>query len=293
MTGRAFCQGFFFPNDNQIAHLATRVTAKWSDSPGATIRILLVLAGLLAIFRAPAQAACSGPSPEGIAVCSPLNASNVNPVHYRAASTTTCSTGILSMAILSARGTQLYSVAGSSLDTFLPLRPGSYTTTVQATDKCGGTQQTKVAVTVTGTAVITYQYNVQRTGANLSETVLTPANVHAATFGKISSCEVDSFIYGQPLFVPNINIGGETHNAVFVATENNSIYAFDADGKTCTPLWHSFIDLPVPCSTNSPVQGSFCNLVFNTPAVGITSTMFIDPTQGPHGVIYVEARTAP
>ena len=164
---------------------------------------------------------------------------------------------------------------------------------MQATDKCGGTQQTNVAVTVTGTAAITYQYNVQRTGANLYETVLTPANVTTATFGKIFSCSVDSFIYGQPLFMPNISIGGETHNAVFVATENNSIYAFDADGKTCSPLWHSFIDLPVPCSTNSPVQGSFCDLVFNTPAVGITSTMFIDPTQGSHGVIYVEARTAP
>jgi hypothetical protein len=290
---RAFCHGLFGPNSNQFINFVTGVTSKWSNSPGAMIRIVLLLLGLVAIFRAPAYAACTAPSPQGIAVCSPLKASNVNPVHYIAASTTTCGSGISGMAILSGSGKQLYSVAGSKLDTFLPLGPGSYTTTVQATDKCGGTQRTNVAVTVTGTAAITYQYNAQRTGANLFETVLTPAKVHPATFGKISSCSVDSFIYGQPLFMPKLNMAGDVHDVVFVATENNSIYAFDADGKTCTPLWHSFIDLPVPCSTNSPVTGANCNLVLLTPGAGITSTMFIDPTQGPHGVIYVEARTAP
>jgi hypothetical protein len=197
------------------------------------------------------------------------------------------------MSIVSSSGATLYSVGGSTLDTFLPLRPAAYNTTVQALDKCGGTQQTGIDITVTGTAVITYQYNVQRTGANTFETQLTPSNVNVSTFGKIFSCSVDSFIYGQPLFMPNLNIAGGVHNVVFVATENNSIYAFDADGKTCTPLWHSFIGLPVPCSANSPVPGNNCNLVLLTPGVGITSTMFIDPTQGPHGVIYVEARTAP
>jgi hypothetical protein len=293
MSSRAPWAGFFAPNLSRLIAQERTVTSKWDVFSTAMMRIVLVLAGLVAILQAPAHAACSEPSPEGIAVCSPLKASNVNPVHYIAASTTSCSTGISSMAVLSGSGTHLYSVAGSSLDTFLPLRPGSYTTTVQATDKCGGTQQTSVAVTVNGTAAITYQYNVQRTGANLFETVLTPANVKTATFGKIFSCTVDSFIYGQPLFMPTINIDGNIHNVVFVATENNSIYAFDADSRTCTPLWHSFIGLPVPCSTNSPVTGSNCDLVFNTPGVGITSTMFIDPTQGPQGVIYVEARTAP
>jgi len=103
---------------------------------------------------------------------------------------------------------------------------------------------------------------------------------------------VDSFIYGQPLFMPKLSIGGVTHNVVYVATEKNSVYAFDADGKTCTPLWHRVIGTPVPCSMNSPVAGSNCNLVFQTSTIGITSTMFIDPTQGMHGVIYVEVRTS-
>jgi len=258
-------------------------------------RPLLILGALLVLCHASAQgAACDPPSGGGIAICSPQSSSTVNPVHYvAAASSATCIGGISVMAIVSSSGSNLYSVGGSILDTFLPQRLGIYTTTIKATDKCGRVQQKTVSLTVTGTAVITYQYNVERTGANLYETALNPTNVNATTFGKIFACSVDSFVYGQPLFVPKLSIGGATHNVVFVATENNSIYAFDADGKTCTPLWHTFIDRPVPCSTNSPITGSNCDQVFNTPGVGITSTMFIDPTQGPQGVIYVESRTAP
>ena len=294
MSSLAFPE-VFSPNAHPFIYLVRTVTSKWSDLPGATIRSILVLAGLVAVFNAPVQAACAPPSGGGVAVCSPHNgSSDVNPVHYiAAASSATCTAGISTMAILSSSGSALYSVGGAALDTFLPQRPGAYTTIVKATDKCGGVQQTNVSITVTATAVITYQYNVQRTGANLYETVLNPTNVNVATFGKIFSCSVDSFIYGQPLFMPKLSIAGGTHNVVFVATENNSIYAFDADGKSCTPLWHTFLGRPVPCSTNSPVPGSNCDLVFATPGVGITSTMFIDPTQGPHGVIYVEARTAP
>ena len=256
-------------------------------------QVVIVLA-LILLCQVSAHAACPAPSGGGVAICSPKASQSVNPVHFiAAASSATCSAGISSMSIFSASGVKVYSVGGSTLDTFLPLHPGSYNAIVQAADKCGGTSQTTVAISVIATAVLTYQYNVGRTGANLYETILTPSNVNPTLFGKIFSCSVDSFIYGQPLFMPKMNIAGGTHNAVFVATENNSIYAFDGDGKSCTPLWHTFIDLPVPCTTNSPVTGSNCNLVLTTPGAGITSTMFIDPTQGPHGVIYVESRTAP
>jgi hypothetical protein len=289
MDSHASCEGLFAPIPNQFINPAATVTSKWNDFAKPTIRVVLVLAGLVAIFQAPAHAACSAPSTGGIAVCSPIKSSNVNPIHYiAAASTSTCNAGISTMSILSDVGNELYSVAGSTLDTFLPLEPS---TTVQATDKCGGTQQAKVATESTGTAMVTYQYSAQRTGANLFETVLTPTNVKSATFGKIFSCDVDSFVYGQPLFMPKLAIAGGTHDTVFVATENNSVYAFDASGKSCTPLWHAHLGTPVPCSTNSPFKGTYCNLVFNTPVVGITSTMLIDPTLGPHGVIYVEART--
>jgi len=104
---------------------------------------------------------------------------------------------------------------------------------------------------------------------------------------------VDSSVYGQPLYMPKMNIAGVLYIKVSATTEKDSVYAFDADGKSCTPLWPTVIGTPVPCTANSPVQGSNCNLGFTTPTLGITSTMFIDPTQGAHGVIYAEGRTAP
>lgn len=133
---------------------------------------------------------------------------------------------------------------------------------------------------VAGQAVVTYQYNNMRQGANTHETILTQTNVNVATFGKKFSYSIDGFMYGQPLYVPNLSIGGVPHNVVFVLTENNSIYAFDADGGG--QLWHQFIDTPVPCS---PING--CGVA---PALGITATPVIDLSLGR---IYVESRTAP
>jgi len=295
VSSRAFSKVFFAPNANRCPNLVATVTSKWNDFHGAIIRIVLVLVGVVAIFQAPAHAACPPPTVGGISVCSPANgSSDVNPVHYiAAASSPSCTAGISLMSIWLASGSQLYSVGGSKLDTFLPLRPGLYSTVVKATDKCGVTQQSSVSITVTGTAVVTYQYNVQRNGANLYETTLTPANVNQTLFGKIFACSVDSSVYGQPLFMPKQSIAGGTHNVVFVATENNSVYAFDADGKTCTPLWHTSIGTPAPCTSNLPTPGNSCSAILGTSTVGITSTMFIDPTQGTHGVIYAEGRTAP
>jgi hypothetical protein len=146
---------------------------------------------------------------------------------------------------------------------------------------------------VTGNAVVTYQYSVQRNGANVYETTLTPANVNQTLFGKLFACAVDSAVYGQPLFMPNRTIAGGAHNVIYVGTENDSVYAFDADGKTCTPLWHHSIGTAAPCTKDLPTVGNGCANILGTSTVGITSTMFIDPTQGTHGVIYAEGRTAP
>jgi hypothetical protein len=143
------------------------------------------------------------------------------------------------------------------------------------------------------TSVLTYQYNNSRTGANTNETTLNPSNVNVSTFGKLYSFSVDSLIYGQPLYVPNLTIAGGAHNVVFVITENNSVYAFDADHTVSTPLWHTHVGIPVPCGTNQPVPGSNCNSVYLTPTIGITATPVIDLTQGTNGAIYVEARTDP
>lgn len=135
--------------------------------------------------------------------------------------------------------------------------------------------------------VLTWQNDNGRTGQNLSETVLTPLNVNMGTFGKVFSFPVDGQIFAQPLYISNVVIPGQgTHNVVYVATQNDSVYAFDADGLTTLPLWQvSFINAlngigPVPCT--SPIK---CTIY---PIIGITSTPVIDPNSA---TMYVLART--
>jgi hypothetical protein len=113
------------------------------------------------------------------------------------------------------------------------------------------------------TAVLMGQYNNSRTAANLQETILTPSNVSPATFGLLFTQPVDANIFAQPLYVPKLNINGALHNVAFVATLNNSVYAFDAD--TSQPaLWHTSLGTPVNVGTSSE------------PTVGILSTPVID-----------------
>jgi outer membrane protein assembly factor BamB len=84
--------------------------------------------------------------------------------------------------------------------------------------------------------ILTYHYDNARSGANISETILTPANVNMAQFGKLFSVPVDSGIYAQPLYVPNLSIPGlGVHNVVYIATQHNYLYAFDADNGAT--LW--------------------------------------------------------
>ena len=149
--------------------------------------------------------------------------------------------------------------------------------------------------------VLTYHNDNARTGQNLQETVLTPANVKSATFGKLFSWPVDGFVYAQPLFVANVPIGGQLHNVVFVATEHNSVYAFDAAKQTGTPLWQArFIDpargiTTVPPADTAtapgytgpgPVKPAGCEDL--VPEIGITGTPVIDPASG---TLYVVAMT--
>ena len=93
--------------------------------------------------------------------------------------------------------------------------------------------------------VLTAQYDNFRSGANLHEKVLKPSNVNVAHFGKLFSRTVDGDLFAQPLYVPSLDIPGVgKRNVIFTATEHDSVYAFDMDGITDTPLWKtSFIDL--------------------------------------------------
>jgi outer membrane protein assembly factor BamB len=127
--------------------------------------------------------------------------------------------------------------------------------------------------------VTTYHNDNARTGQNLNETFLTPSNVNVANFGKLGFFPVDGKVDAQPLFLANIAIPAQgTHNVLYVATEHDSVYAFDAD--TGALLWQS----PVFGSGETPSDDQICGAV--TPEIGISATPVIDRARG---VIYVVA----
>ena len=143
--------------------------------------------------------------------------------------------------------------------------------------------------TPSNTAMLTYKNDVSRTGLNPNETILTTANVNMSQFGKRISYNVDGQVYAQPLYVPNLTMGSSTHNVVFVATEHDSIYAFDADqtgfSRSSNFLWRTSFINPPNVTTVSSTDINCTDLV---PEIGITSTPVIDPATN---TIYVVATT--
>jgi hypothetical protein len=131
------------------------------------------------------------------------------------------------------------------------------------------------------TDILTFKYDVGRTGQDLTESLLTPANVNSSTFGLLRNLAVDGKVDAQPLYLAQLTIAGTAHDALFVATEADSVYAFDAD--TGATLWH--VNLLPSGQSLSDNQG--CPQV--DPNIGITSTPVIDRTAGPSGAIYVVA----
>jgi hypothetical protein len=90
-----------------------------------------------------------------------------------------------------------------------------------------------VSVAVTDlSGVFTHHNDAARTGQNLQEYAFTTANLNSATFGRLFSCPVDGFIYAEPLYVANLTVGAATRNVVFIATEHDTVYAFDADSPS-------------------------------------------------------------
>src|SRR5437016_3034065 len=118
-----------------------------------------------------------------------------------------------------------------------------------------------VAVTTASGQITTSQYDNQRTGAMLTETVLNPQNVNAKQFGKLGAFKVDGAVFAQPLLIPALEIPGKgKHNVIFIATEHDSVYAFDADRPNEGPLWQvNFLDSKRRCIDSSR---SRCSMPF-------------------------------
>jgi len=138
--------------------------------------------------------------------------------------------------------------------------------------------------------VVTYHNDNSRSGQNLHETTLTPALVQESTFGKLFTQPVDGQIYAEPLVLANVKISGQgTHTVVYVATENDSVYAFDGNsntGNNANPLWHTSFINPAQGITTVPSSDYGTDAIY--PQVGITGTPVIDPN---NGTLYVVAAT--
>ncbi len=154
-------------------------------------------------------------------------------------------------------------------------------------DRAMGAPDVRVDAPPPGTpiSVVTNRYDNVRNGANLSETILTVANVGGGAFGLVFSRPVDGQVYAQPLYMQGLVIGGASRNVVFVATEHDTVYAFDADDAVVSnPLWSVTLGTPMdttPGTENQPVVAPAtvsCRDMF--PKTGITSTPVIDPATG-------------
>ncbi|CAE6790879.1 PQQ-binding-like beta-propeller repeat protein [Paraburkholderia haematera] len=133
------------------------------------------------------------------------------------------------------------------------------------------------------TDVLMHHNDLARTGQMLAETTLTLVNVNSASFGKVAFLAADGKVDAQPLFVTSLPIGGTSHDVVYVATEHDSVYAYDA--TTFAQLWKVSL-----IRGGETVSDDFSCPDF-TPEIGITSTPVIDRTRGTNGVLYAVAMT--
>jgi len=193
------------------------------------------------------------------------------------------------------------SLSGTPVTFTAPGTAGSLTVT--ATSKADTSKTASATIGVTDLAAVsTYQNDNQRTGQNLREFALTPSLVSTAgAFGKLFSCStteggtVTGHIYAQPLYVANLMVNGAKHNVLFVVTESDWVYAFDADANPCVTLWKaSMLDFnttpkhdPIPSESTVPAgdTGEGDDL---HPEIGITSTPVIDTTTN---TIYLTAKS--
>jgi len=156
-------------------------------------------------------------------------------------------------------------------------------------------QQTAVAFVAANNypGTFTGRNDTLRTGQNLNEVALTTGTVNRTQFGKLFSYPVDGYVFAQPLYVEGVNIpNAGIHNVVYVATENDSVFAFDADnnGTGGGQLWQTSFINPANGVTTIPKadveKGSDIPI-----QIGITATPVIDPSAGTNGTLFVIVRT--
>jgi hypothetical protein len=165
--------------------------------------------------------------------------------------------------------------------------------TVAVTSTLGTSQSATAMVAVTDLpGVFTFHNDLARDGANTQEYALTPANVNATMFGKVFSCSVDGAIYTQPLWVPNLRIDGRSHNVVLIATEHDSLYAFDADSVPCVQLWRENLISVEHRATDGEIPVRYTEVGFGAadiyPEIGVTGTPVIDPASN---TLYVVSKS--
>ena len=149
-----------------------------------------------------------------------------------------------------------------------------------ATITASSGNQSATSTVGVGANVVTWHNDNLRSGLNAGEGGLTPQNVNPQSFGKLYSYSVDGYMYAQPLFVSNLTVNGSMHNVVFVATEKDSVYAFDGDNfSSGSPLWQVSLlqsgENPITAASIQPYLG-----ITSTPAIDLTSnTMYVVSTQ--------------
>jgi hypothetical protein len=184
-------------------------------------------------------------------------------------------------------GTAITGATASSYTTAATtLADNGATFKVTVTNSSGAVTSAAATLTVSAAAaagadVLTYHNDNSRSGQNLTETILTPANVNATQFGLLRVLPADGLVDGQPLIASNLSVSGTSRNVAYVVTENDSVYSYDAD--TGAALVH----VSVLGSGEAPSDTHGCSQV--TPQIGITSTPVIDRSAGPNGTIYVVA----
>ena len=165
--------------------------------------------------------------------------------------------------------------------TFTAKAAGLYTIT--ATSKADTTKSAQATIGVTDLAgVTTWRNDREHSGINSHEYALNPQTLSTNKFGKLFSCPVDGWIFAQPLWMPNLQINGARHNVIFVASENDSLYAFDADVSGCQPVWSTTKVNLIPADEKiASLDDLEWDSIALGPFTGITGTPVIDPAPIP------------